>query len=180
MSTERNASALARALGRHRNTVAEYRRAGCPADLPGAVAWLEARAAEKAKAPLEARIGELEAALAAAGDTTGVSEGEARRRKRLAEALLLELQLARERGEVVPASDMDVALIAITTATSARLRGVPAKVALELAAESNAAACHGILEREIHRALHDLADAGQRAVERAEAMERAGTEGDAA
>lgn len=168
MSGEQNVSALARALGRHRNTLAEYRRAGCPADLPGAVAWLEARAAEKAKAPLEARIRELEAALAGGADSAGVSEDEARRRKRAAEAALLELELATKRGELVPASDQDVALIAIATVTSARLQGIAAKVATELAAETAPAGCQEIVQREIHAALNDLADAGRRAQARAE------------
>lgn len=72
------------------------------------------------------------------------------------------------RGELVPAGEMDKALIAICTTVSARLQTVPAKVAAELAAESTTAGCHAIAEREIHAALHDLADAGREALERAE------------
>src|SRR5262249_21993694 len=46
---------------------------------------------------------------------------------------------------------------------SARPQGIPNAIAHELAAESKPAVCEAIVRREIHQALSDLADAGDRA-----------------
>lgn len=117
-------SALARLLGRSRGTVAEMRRAGCPSDVPGAVRWLEARAAARARAQADATIRALEAQLEAAG-AGNVTEAEARRRKRLAEAQLAELDLAQRRGELLQRGDVRETWAAKITACKALLRGVP-------------------------------------------------------
>ena len=105
----------------------------------------------------------------------------ARLAKEQADAQALKNLLAR--GEQVPASDQDMAVIALSTAASARLQAVPSKTAVELAAEGTPDGCQAIVAREIHAALHDLADAGQKAADRVaadEAKPRARSRSDAA
>jgi hypothetical protein len=47
-----------------------------------------------------------------------------------------------------------------------RILGVPAAIALELAAESTPSGCQSILQRELHQALSDLAESGREAAGR--------------
>lgn len=84
-----------------------------------------------------------------------------------ARADAVELKNRQVRGELVPAADQDRAVIALATLTSSRLQGIPAAIAQELAATRKPAEAHAIVERAIHAALHELADAGQAAIERA-------------
>jgi phage terminase Nu1 subunit (DNA packaging protein) len=73
------------------------------------------------------------------------------------------LKNAELRGELVPASDQDAGLIGLATATQARILAVPAKVASECASETSPHGCQAIIERGLHDALNDLAEAGRRA-----------------
>jgi len=174
--TRRNVSALARATGRHRNTVSEWLRAGCPADVPGAVQWLEARAAERATAPLLERIRDLETQLGAAA--SDVTEGEARRRKRVAEAQLLELELEIKLGEYIHVDKHEELLVRLLSAMVARLRAIPATSAAEARAAATDAVCEAILRDRIDEALVEIAkairDAARRADKRAAAREEEG------
>jgi phage terminase Nu1 subunit (DNA packaging protein) len=155
--TKLSASALARSLGRDRGTVSTWLRDGCPADLPGAVAWLEQRAAARAREPLEARIGELEAQLQAG--TSLVSEDEARRRKRVAEAELRELELARKRGESIATASVAEAWVAFAGGIRSQFLGLDAVLADELAAASTPREVRAILGPAIRRVLATLANA---------------------
>lgn len=123
--SEVSASALARLLGRDRATCGRWFAEGCPRDLAGAVAWLEARAAARAREPLEARVRELEGAAAGAE----VAESDARRRKRVAEAELAELRLAELRGELLQRADVVTTWSTQILAARNRIRAV-AKVAV--------------------------------------------------
>ena len=84
-----------------------------------------------------------------------------------ARAELAELDLRLKSGEAVPATDNDVGYIALSTVTAARVLAVPAKVASEVAAETDPHGCQAIVERECHAALRDLVEAGARAKARA-------------
>lgn len=86
-----------------------------------------------------------------------------------ATAELRELELKVKLGELVPGSDQDQVVIALATTTAARLRGIPVRVAPEVAMETDVARCKGIVETAIDEALHDLAEEGDRAAKRAKA-----------
>ena len=170
-----SASELGRLLRVHRNSVRAWVAAGCPHkaranrergaawsfDLADVVRWREELAAERAREPLAKRIEALEAALAQDADGAGLSEAEARRRKRIAEAALLEHELAVKRGDFIPASDSEMALVAVATMTQKRILAVPHRTAAELAIETTAAGCFEIVEKALHEALHALADAAK-------------------
>lgn len=162
---------LARALGRHRNTVAAWPSRGCPVveradrdagkawrfDLADVVAWLEAEAARKASEPLRRR---LEAAERAAPDPEDdTTEREARRRKRLAEARLLELDLKEREGELLSRSDVEAGWIALASATRTRILAAPNKLGQVVAQETEASVCAELIRAELHDALQELSEA---------------------
>jgi len=98
------------------------------------------------------------------GESLDLTRERARLASEQADAQALRNQ--QQRGEVVPAEDMDRALIAVSTLTSGRLQGIPRSLAPELAAESTPAKCEAIVEKAILEALGDLADQGQAPLDR--------------
>lgn len=83
---------------------------------------------------------------------------ESRARREAAEAETAELKLALMRGELVRAED-------IRSEHSKRVAGlreamlqIPSRVAAVLAAESDQARCHALIEQELHQALAAIAD----------------------
>jgi len=89
---------------------------------------------------------------------------------------MLELQLSEKRHDLVPAVDVDHGYIALATSVSALMLSLPSALALELASEPNPAKCQEILEKAVHGALTDLANAGARAVARVAAEQKADEE----
>jgi phage terminase Nu1 subunit (DNA packaging protein) len=90
----------------------------------------------------------------------GLNPAAERARLDRAKSELAELELERERGNVVPREDQQQALIALATAVASRLDGVPPKAAHEVASETDPAICQEIIARCIREAREDLAAAG--------------------
>ena len=95
-----------------------------------------------------------------AGADDGVTLYEAKRRKELALAGLRELELAKAKGELLPASEVLEGWQAAIARSRARLLRIPYAVAPELrrAAPEGDKAIVAILTREIHDALTELSD----------------------
>lgn len=102
--------------------------------------WLEAQAAER---------------VSGAGSPAGTLD-EARVRKTNADAALAELQLQRERGEVVNIADVARTVGEEYAAVRAKLLAIPTKLAPRVAIEADENACRELLAREITEALNEL------------------------
>lgn len=113
--------------------------------------WLEAQSAERATVSA-APSGTLD---------------EARVRKTNADAALAELQLQRERGEVVDIEEVSRTVGEEYAAVRAKLLAIPTKLAPRIALEDSEAACRDLIEREITEALNELiADGAAESVDR--------------
>jgi phage terminase Nu1 subunit (DNA packaging protein) len=88
--------------------------------------WLQARAAEQAREPLQRQIDRLEAALGIGTDAGAITEVEARRRKRVAEARLLELEFAERSGALFRWSDVQPYWSHLALSVKERVRSIPA------------------------------------------------------
>ena len=99
---------------------------------------------------------------------SGVTDERARKDK--ADAELKEFELAKRRGEHVPATDQDHVVIALASVITSRIRAVSSRTAPELALESDRARCQEIVEAAIDEALLDLVAAGDRAAARKAAL----------
>jgi len=86
---------------------------------------------------------------------------------------LTELKTQLARGDLVERADFLTALIGLWSAASQRLQAMPSRLAPELARETDPAKVAEILEREIHAALHDIADRAEAEADAAEAREAA-------
>lgn len=106
--------------------------------------WLEAQASERA---------------AGAAGPAGTLD-EARVRKTNADAALAELQLQRERGEVVPIADVAKTFGEQCAAVRAKLLSIPTKLAPRVAIEADEGTCRELLAREITEALNELVGEG--------------------
>lgn len=140
-------------LGVHRSTVLNWLRNGCPfiaqgdkqrgkewqLDLPAIVEWRERRAVE-----------------AAIGDTQRLDIDEARRRKTAAEAALAELELARQRGEVVEIGVVQAVIGDQLSACRAKLLGIPTKMGRMVAPLTDVRECTALLEAAQREALDEL------------------------
>lgn len=84
-----------------------------------------------------------------------------------ARADLAELDLARKRRELIPAEDLDRALIALASAVAVRMDAIPPVLALEIASESSPAVCQSLIQKALDSARADLAAAGVAAHARA-------------
>lgn len=161
-------------LGVHRNTLAGWLKQGCPyvarADrargvewelsLPDIVAWREARAVQ-----------------AAIGDVALLSLDEAKKRKVAAEAALAELELARQRHEVVDITAVEKVVSDEYTACRARLLAIPHKVAPLLDAVTGLAERRDLIEQSITEALRELSSGGSLGDDEAEDGAAPGAEG---
>lgn len=185
-----SASELARLLKVHRGTVTRWvEEDGCPVkahadrergeawsfDLANVVRWRENRAAERARAPLRERIATLEAAVGMVTEGAGVSEDEARRRKRLAEATLLEIELQVKRGELVPGDQTERFLLRLLSAVVQRLRAIPVKAAPLARAAATDAEGEAVLRAVVDEAFTEIADAMRDAGESVERRKRGAT-----
>jgi len=144
---------LAGLLGVTRQTVDRWLKSGCPfversdpsrgrqwkLSLPQVVEWRERRAVE-----------------AAIGDTQKLDIDEARRRKTAAEAALAELELARQRGEVVPISVVQSVVADQLSACRAKLLAIPSKMGAIVAPVADTRECVALLEAAQREALDEL------------------------
>jgi hypothetical protein len=137
-------SALAVELGRDRRTIA----AACAALAPSG---------KTTKGDLY-RLSDVVEALGT--NAKPKSYEDAKTRKMAADAELAELELQRERGEVVPISEVAEAIGDEYAATRAKLLSIPTKLAPRIALENSEAACRELLAREITEALNELVGAG--------------------
>lgn len=137
-------SALAVELGKDRRSIA----AAC-ADLEPC--------ARSGKADLY-RMADVIAALGAG--IKPKSFDDAKTRKMAADAELAELELQRQRGEIVPIKEVVATVSAEYAATRAKLLAIPTKLAPRIALETEEAACRALLTREITEALNELIGAG--------------------
>jgi phage terminase Nu1 subunit (DNA packaging protein) len=80
-----------------------------------------------------------------------------------------ELRNAERRGALVSAEDFDAGAIALATTISSAFQFLPSQVAPLVAPETSASRCQEILEREVHKILHDLANLGDDLAARAKA-----------
>lgn len=81
-----------------------------------------------------------------------------------------ELRNRERRGELVDAADPERAMVSLATMVSGRLQGVGSGIAQEAHAAGSVAQCEAVIAGAIHDALRDIAEQGQRAAERLEAM----------
>lgn len=144
---------LAGLLGVTRQTVDRWMKQGCPfvekADrdrgrewslsLPAVVEWREKRAVELA-----------------IGDTSKLDIEEARRRKTAAEAALAELDLAKQRGEVVSLAVIANVIGDQLSSCKARLLSIPSKVSPLIAATVDVQECRDLLESAVREALDEI------------------------
>ncbi len=150
-----NQKSIAQALGMSPCNLTKLKKQGCPVtSVEAAQAWREANQNIAARRPVP---------LAQADDApASESHDEARTRLRIAEADLLELKLAEERGEVIRVDAVKTALsVAMATAREALLQ-IPSRLAPLLAADTDPASVQNLLYGEIHQALETLSGAGER------------------
>ncbi|MGR3495209.1 hypothetical protein [Citreimonas sp.] len=81
-----------------------------------------------------------------------------RARKAKEEADRLEMQNARERGELLARGDVDAAVVGAFARVRARLIGVPSKVAPLVVSMENPAEAEGTIRSAVYEALKELAD----------------------
>ncbi|QXL83265.1 terminase small subunit [Comamonas sp. NLF-1-9] len=99
----------------------------------------------------------LRAVAAGRADTPEVTSERAR--LLAAQASREELRLAEDQGELIRLQVVRAGLASLLASTRDRLMQLPARLAQELAAESDADAVRRALDDEIHAALYDLARA---------------------
>lgn len=151
-------AAVARALGMTPANLVKLRKQGCPVhSIEAAQAWREANQNVAARLPLPQDL-----QPDAEGASPGESHDSARTRLRIAEADLLELKLAEERGEVIRVEAVKAALsVAMATVREALLQ-IPSRLAPLLAADTDPASVQNLLHAEIHQTLEHLAGASDR------------------
>lgn len=103
------------------------------------------------------------AAAAASGSESPREDPDAywavKARREKAEADMAELKLAEQLGELVRASDVRAAYSKRAAGLRESLLQIPARLAAVLAAESDQARCHDVLQAELHAVLQQVTDA---------------------
>ena len=105
-------------------TIRAWQRQGCPVEAKG-----RRGVPSRYSVAAVVRWREDQVRLAAAGDLSAMDADEARRRKLAADAALAELELCRQRDEVVELEHVEKVVGAALATTRARLLQVGAKVA---------------------------------------------------
>lgn len=95
----------------------------------------------------------LLAKLDAEAPGQNITIGEWRRRRESAEAQLKELELQTRAGDLLETKDVMAQIGSMIITAKTNLRGIGAKLAPDLAAEPNAAACQQMVDAEIDKAL---------------------------
>jgi len=166
-------------IGRHRNTLMKWLSEGAPAvaqpgdgggpewqiDLGALLDWYAARKVAEERGRLEARHAaeteRLRQALEAADSDPSpgpISRSEALRRRAVAEMRLKEIELEERDGRLIPIAAMTRIIVTLFHGVKAWLLGIPSKIAVELAAETNPRECHRIVEDALHEAMRQIAD----------------------
>ena len=94
--------------------------------------------------------------LRAVGDTSQLDIDESKRRKLAAEAAMVELDLAKRRGEVIEIDEIVDVIGDDYANLRAKLLSLPTKLAPLVAVVEDMAECKGLIERGIHEALEEL------------------------
>lgn len=141
-------------FGIHKNTIANWIKEGCPVyqksrgrggrhqfNIQEVVAWREQRAV-----------------IAATGNTTQIDMEEAKRRKVAAEAGIVELELARKKGQVADLEEVERKLSNKFAQLSSRLRKVPERVVMQVLGETDEVKVKKMILREIDECLTLLAE----------------------
>jgi hypothetical protein len=115
-----------------------------------------ARAADEALAPAQVPV---TATVAPLGD--GVDLREAMRRERLAKARLAELELGEEARELVRRKQVDREVFTLARQAMERLRTIPSRLRIKLAAESDPRGCEALLDAEVAMVCEELQKAAQ-------------------
>lgn len=92
------------------------------------------------------------------GEVVRIDETEAKRRKVAAEAALMELELAKAQGKVLPISDFSKSWERMIGSCRAKLLGLGSKLGPALAIMSDASQCSVAIDRELNEALQELSD----------------------
>ena len=155
---------LAQALGVNAATVTRDAAAGMPThSVEAARQWrLENRRARVAPPP---RRGEPPEGAVAAGPAQVASGDEpanpddywaSRARREKAEADLAELKLAEQKGELIRTADVRAAYARRAAGLREALLQIPSRLAAVLAAETDMARCHDVIQSELHQVLAQL------------------------
>ena len=152
-------AALGRSLDLSPPAITKLKKLGMPVDsVEGAQAWRRARQniAQRKPAPSAAP-----AAPPAQPDAPvdGETHDKARTRREIAEANLAELKLAELRGELVRVADVRMAAAREDASLREALLQLPARLAPQLAAMSDQAKCHDLLQIELNAVLLVLTEA---------------------
>lgn len=83
---------------------------------------------------------------------------EARRRRELAEAQKAELQLAELQGDLIRTADVRAAYAKRAAGLREALLQIPARLAAVMAAETDQAKCHDLLQSELHQVLAQITE----------------------
>ena len=94
--------------------------------------------------------------MQAMGDTSSLDIEEARRRKLAAEAALVELDLAKRRGEVIEIEEVAGVVGDDYANVRAKLLALPSKLAPQLIGIEDPAECKALIERGVSEALEEL------------------------
>lgn len=92
------------------------------------------------------------------GEVVRIDEGEAKRRKVAAEAALMELELAKAQGKVLPITDFSKAWEGMIGSCRAKLLGLGSKLGPALAIMADPSQCSVAIDRELNEALQELSD----------------------
>lgn len=163
-------NAIGRALGLSSGNMAKLRKQGCPMDsIEAAQAWRVARQNVAARKPAPAGVAPAARPPSpppqdapGADVEPGEDHDAARTRLRRAEANLMEMREAEERGSLIRIDAVKSALsVAMATVREALLQ-IPSRLAPLLAADTDPGNVQRLLHAEIHQALETLSGAGQR------------------
>jgi phage terminase Nu1 subunit (DNA packaging protein) len=142
---------LAQYVGVSLTTITNWVRQGCPFVARGTkgkawtfnsaevLSWREAKVAENA-----------------IGDTSSLDIDEARRRKLAAEAAMVELDLAKRKGEVIEIEAVAGVVGDDYANVRAKLLSLPTKLAPQLIGIDDVATCKALIERGVSEALEEL------------------------
>lgn len=145
---ELNRSQLAEAFAVDLLTVDRWRTQGCPFEKRGRNILFIVSEVHKWVVSTKVR--------AAVSSTSPADLDEARARKTSAQAQLAEIELQRERGEVVPILEVADAVGVEYAAVRSRLLAIPPKLAPLMVNTQTARESRELLEQAIHEALSEL------------------------
>lgn len=159
-------TALAQALGLSKANITKLKQQGMPVDsVEAARAWrlkrqnIAQRKPEPGSRPPPAASSAPPGRDAEEPRAPGESFEDARTRREIAAANILELQEAEERKELLRREVMEQTVGALAAGTREAVLQVPARVAALLAAESDAAKVRQLLDAELRQALEQAATA---------------------